>query len=137
MKLSMTSTTIAALITLASLFTFNSWAHEGHSVPGVLPSTHGGTAIGGKEINIEYITSDQELTIYALSHDGKDLPAEKVKISGSAKAPKGKTEMLLFKSKDGVFTTQVDFKKNHRLEIYILTELNQRKSEFKFQLEKQ
>ncbi len=137
MKHSMTSTTIAGLITLASLFTFNSWAHEGHSVPGVLPSTHGGTAIGGKEINIEYITNDKELTIYALSHDGKDLPVEKVKISGTAKAPKGKTEILLFKSNNGVFSTLVDFKKNHRVEINIATEFNQRKSEFHFQMEKQ
>jgi hypothetical protein len=137
MKLSFTSTVIAGLITLASFSAFNCWAHEGHSVPGVLPSTHGGTAIGGKDINIEYITNDKELLIYPLSHDGKDLSLEKVKISGTAKAPKGKNEILLFNSKDGVFMTQVDFQKNHRVEINIVTELNQRKSEFKFQMEKQ
>ncbi|WP_374074640.1 hypothetical protein [Bdellovibrio bacteriovorus] len=118
------------------LFLQPAFAHEGHETPGVIKALHGGTALSGKEINLEYMVSGTELKIYPVSHEGKDLPAAQVKVSATAKAPKGKAEALKLENKDGAFVTQVDFKNAYRLEVNVITESAGKKDTFKFQVEK-
>ncbi|WP_413943149.1 hypothetical protein [Bdellovibrio sp. HCB-162] len=125
------------LITLSTiLFLQPVLAHEGHETPGVIKAVHGGTALPGKEINLEYMVSGTELKIYPVSHEGKDLNASQVKVSATAKAPKGKAENLKLENKDGAFVTQVDFKNAYRLEVNVTTETSGKKDSFKFQVEK-
>ncbi|MGZ3770032.1 MAG: hypothetical protein ACXVCP_10225 [Bdellovibrio sp.] len=112
-------------------------AHEGHGdMPGTLKSSHGGTVLAGKEINLEYITSGTELKIYPVSHEGDTLNTNKVKVSATAKIPKGKTENLKLEPKEDAYVTTVDLKKSHRAEVTVTTEANGKKDNFKFQVEK-
>lgn len=112
-------------------------AHEGHDqAPGALKASHGGTVLAGKEINLEYMTSANEVKLYPLTHDGKDLSPDKVKVSAVAKAPKGKPEALIVTTAEGAFATKVDFKNAYRVEVTVTTETNGKKDSFKFQVEK-
>lgn len=128
-------TLIAGLIILSAAVT--SFAHEGHGdAPGSLKANHGGTVKSGKEINLEYVVSGLELKVYPASHEGADVPAADVKVTATAKLPKGKPEILKFEIKDGAYTAQVDFKNAYRVEMFVTTELKGKKETFKFQVEK-
>lgn len=127
---------ILFLFTLHLLFAYPCLAHEGHAVPGSIPSIHGGMALAGKEINLEYVINGDKLILYPISHEGKDLTAAQVKLSGTTKAPKEKSEKLNLQYKDGGFSVQLDFKKAYRLEVNISAESNNKKDIFKFQMEK-
>ncbi|MGZ3804313.1 MAG: hypothetical protein ACXVB4_08900 [Pseudobdellovibrionaceae bacterium] len=130
----MTKLTLSLSAFLLIPFAF---AHEGHDItPGMLKSLHGGSVLAGKEINLEYTISSNEVKLYPLSHEGKDLPSSQVKVSATAKTPKGKTEALKLEPKEGVLTTQVDFKDAYRVEVNVKTESNGKKDAFKFQVEK-
>jgi len=123
---------ISAIIVAQPLF-----AHEGHDqAPGIQKASHGGTALVGKEINLEYIVSSNEVKLFPLTRDGKDIPSEKVKLSATAMTPKGKPEILKVTVKDGAFLTTVDFKNAYRVEVIVRTETNGKRDSFKFQVEK-
>ena len=126
------------LLSICAVFLIQpAFAHEGHDqAPGVLKASHGGTVLAGKEINLEYIVSAGEVTIYPITHEGKDVPSDKVKVNATARAPKGKSEVLKVIQKDGAFTSQVDFKNAYRVEVNVTTETNGKKDSFKFQVEK-
>lgn len=126
------------LILISALFIAQPlFAHEGHDqAPGMLKASHGGTVIAGKEINLEYIVAGNEVKLYPLTHEGKDVPSDKVKVSATAKAPKGKAETLAVSFKDGAFLGTVDFKNAYRVEVNVGTETNGKKDSFKFQVEK-
>lgn len=126
---------ISALL-ISSFLTAPAFAHEGHAVPGVIASVHGGTALGGKQINLEYVVSGNELKIYPLTHEGKDIDSKLVTITATAQAPKEKVQTLNLSFNDGAFSTQVDFKKAHRMEIKVSTVFSNKKDNFKFQMEK-
>jgi len=113
------------------------FAHEGHDLaPGMLKANHGGTVLAGKELNLEYVGSSNELKLFPASHEGKDLAPTQVKITATAKAPKGKAENLKIESKDGAFVSQIEFKNAYRIEVSVTTEANGKKDTFKFQVEK-
>lgn len=114
------------------------FAHEGHGqAPGILKASHGGTVLAGNEINLEYMVSANEVKLFPVTHDGKDLAADKVKVSATTKAPKGNVEVLkITPATDGSLMTQVDFKNSHRVEVNVTTETNGKKDSFKFQVEK-
>jgi hypothetical protein len=113
------------------------FAHEGHdNAPGMLKANHGGNVLAGKELNLEYVISTTEVKLYPVSHEGKDLASPQVKVTATAKAPKGKAENLKLESKEGAFLTQVDFKSAYRVEVNVITEFNGKKDLFKFQVEK-
>lgn len=113
------------------------FAHEGHDqTPGLNKASHGGTVLAGKEINLEYIVAGNEVKLYPVSHEGKEVPSDKVKITATAKAPKGKIENLPVSFKDGAFLVSVDFKNAYRVEVNVSTETNEKKDSFKFQVEK-
>lgn len=124
---------LSVLILTVSL---GSFAHEGHGVPGTIKANHGGTVKGGKEINLEYVVKGNELKIYPASHEGQDLTESDVKITATAKLPKGKAEAIKLDAKDGAFVTSVDFKTAYRVEITVTTEHKGKKDTFKFQVEK-
>jgi dihydroxyacetone kinase DhaKLM complex PTS-EIIA-like component DhaM len=117
------------------LFSATTFAHEGHTVPGVIAATYGGTAVGGKEINLEYVINGNELKLYPMSHEGKALTNQQVVLTVTAKAPKQKNEKLNVIFSEGAFTSKVEFKNSHRLEINVTTETNHKKDNFKFQME--
>jgi hypothetical protein len=127
---------IFASMVCSLLLSQTGFAHEGHAVPGSIPSAHGGTALGGKEINLEYVITGSDLKLYPMSHEGKDLGSSQVKVNATAKAPKEKSEKLNLQFKDGSFMAHVDFKKAYRLEVNVTTESNGKKDTFKFQMEK-
>lgn len=113
------------------------FAHEGHGeAPGMLKALHGGTVLAGKEINLEYTTSAGEVKIYPVSHQGDTLNPAEIKVSATAKLPKGKTENMKLESKDGAYVGTVDLKKSHRAEVIVTTETKGKKDIFKFQVEK-
>lgn len=127
---------IWATIFLALSLTSVSYAHEGHETPGSIKANHGGIVKPGKEINLEYVVSGTEVTLYPLDHDGKDLPASEVKLTATSKIPKGKVEQLTIESTNG-FKTNVDFKGAYRSEVVVTSEVKGKKDTFKFQVEKQ
>ncbi|HEY8272329.1 MAG TPA: hypothetical protein VIG33_15665 [Pseudobdellovibrionaceae bacterium] len=121
----------------AILFLQPALAHEGHDVaPGALKALHGGSVLAGKEINLEYIVTSNQVKLYPLSHEGKDLEPSQIKVKATAKAPRGKSENLKVELKEGALTTQVDFKNAYRVEVNVNTETNGKKDSFKFQVEK-
>ena len=123
-----------ATLLLGSL---NLFAHEGHdNTPGALKAIHGGVVKAGKENNLEYVVSGDLVKLYPISHDGKDIVASDVKISATAKLPKGKAETLKLELKDGVYTAKVDFKGAYRIEFMVSTDNKGKQSTFKFQVEK-
>lgn len=124
---------IASLLALS----LNLVAHEGHKqTPGSLKANHGGTVKAGKEINLEFVVSGNELKLYPATHEGTDLATADVKITGTGKLPKGKPENLKIEIKNGVFSAPIDFKNAYRIEIVTTTEHNGKKDTFKFQAEK-
>lgn len=113
------------------------FAHEGHNnAPGSLKANHGGTVKAGKEINLEYVVKGNELKIYPASHEGADLAATDVKVTATAKLPKGKAEAIKLEAKEGAFVTTVDFKSAYRVEMVVSTDYKGKKDTFKFQVEK-
>jgi len=124
------------LTTLLSL-SLNSFAHEGHdNAPGAIKANHGGTVKPGKEINMELLVSGSEIKLFPLSHEGKDLAVDDVKLSATTKLPKGKTESSKLEYKDGAFVTQVDFKSAYRVELNVNAAVKGKVDAFKFQIEK-
>jgi len=126
--------TIVAALLLTSIASF---AHEGHDhVPGVLKANHGGVVKAGKQINLEYVVSGEVLKLYPLSHEGKDLVVSDIKLSATAKSPKGKAEPVKLEIKDGVYSAKVDFKAAYRIEFQVVADAGDKQSSFKFQIEK-
>ncbi len=112
-------------------------AHEGHdAVPGAIKANHGGTVKAGKEINLEYVVTGTEVKMYPVSHDGKDLSPTDVKLTVTAKAPKGKADAVKVENKDGAFVGSIDFKSAYRMEVSVDATVANKKSTFKFQVEK-
>ena len=128
---------IIAVIISISAIALNVFAHEGHdNAPGTLKANHGGVVQAGKEINLEYIVSGNEVKLFPLSHEGKDLAANQVKLVVSSKQPKGKAEVVNLETKNGVTVAKVDFKNAYRVEMSVEAEFNGQKNNFKFQVEK-
>lgn len=116
---------------------FNLLAHEGHEqTPGTIKASHGGVVKAGKEINLEYVVSGSEVKLYPMSHDGKDLTAADVKLTATAKLPKGKAQPVKISEKEGTLTAQVDFKEAYRVEMNVDADTQGKKSNFKLQVEK-
>lgn len=111
-------------------------AHEGHDGYGALKSSHGGTVLPGKQINLEYITSANEVKIYPLSHQGDTLDLAQIKVSAVSKLPKGKEENLKLELKEKALVGTVDLKKSHRAEVIVTADVQGKKDVFKFQVEK-
>jgi hypothetical protein len=125
---------IIAVVLLGSIGLF---AHEGHdATPGALKSNHGGVVKAGKEINLEYVVSGAEVKLYPVSHEGVDLSVNDITLAVTSKLPKGKPMVLKTEVVNGVYTAQVDFKNAYRLEMNVDTSFKNKKSTFKFQLEK-
>ena len=113
-------------------------AHEGHDdVPSALKANHGGIVKAGKEINLEYVVTGNEVMLYPVSHSGQDLTAQDVKLTGTAQTPKGKAEALKIETQSNGFKTTVDFKGAYRTEVKLDADAKGKKDHFKFQVEKQ
>ena len=125
---------VFATLLISSL---NLLAHEGHdNTPGSLKANHGGTVKAGKETNLEYVVTGNELKMYPASHEGTDLASTDVKIAATGKLPKGKAENLKIESKNGTFVAPLDFKNAYRIEVIATVEHKGKKDTFKFQVEK-
>ena len=128
----------AVVIVLATfLGAGTAWAHAGHDeAPGAIKSNHGGVVKAGKEMNLEYVVSGSEIQLYPVGHDGRDLTAAAVKLTATAKAPKGKEEPLKLNVKDGAYAGTVDFKGAYRTEVKVSADVGGKKDSFQFQVEK-
>lgn len=130
----MFKTLLTIVLIFGSLTTFS---HEGHDeAPGSIKANHGGTVKPGKQLNLEYVVSGNEVKLFPVSHEGKDLSAADVKITATTKLPKGKAEPAKIDFKDGAFVTNVDFKTAYRIEMVVEADLKGKKNSFKFQIEK-
>lgn len=127
-----TGTAILLSLSLATL----AYGHEGHDTPGSIKANHGGIVKPGKAINLEYVVSGTEVTLYPVDHDGKDLSASEVKLTATSKIPKGTVKKLEIDTTEG-FKTTVDFKGAYRSEVVVTSEVKGKKDNFKFQVEKQ
>lgn len=126
-------TTVAALL----LISMSLFAHEGHDdAPGALKANHGGVVKAGKDINLEYVVSGELIKLYPVSHEGKDLAANDIKLTATTKLPKGKAEPVKLEIKDGVYLAKADFKGAYRIEFQVMADNGGKQSTFKFQVEK-
>ena len=126
--------TMLAIFLLGAL---NAFSHEGHdNTPGSLKANHGGNVKAGKEINLEFVVLGNELKLYPASHDGTELTATEVKLTGTSKLPKGKSESLKIEIKNGAYIASIDFKTAYRIEVVVIAEFKGKKDTFKFQVEK-
>lgn len=113
------------------------FAHEGHDqTPGALKANHGGVVKSGKQINLEYVVTGDLLSLYPATHEGTDLKPADVKLSATAKLPKGKAEPVKLEIKDGAYLAKVDFKGAYRVELQVIATSDGKDSTFKFQVEK-
>lgn len=113
------------------------YAHEGHDdAPGALKANHGGVVKAGKELNLEYKVAGDTVELFPVSHDGKELKATEVKLTATAKLPKGKATPVKLDVKNGVYTAKVDFKGAYRIEFQVMADHGGKPSTFKFQVEK-
>lgn len=125
------------VFTALMISSLNLLAHDGHNqTPGSLKANHGGTVKAGKEVNLEYVVSGNELKLYPASHEGSDLASADVKLAATGKLPKGKAESLKIESKNGTFVAPIDFKTAYRIEVVATVEHKGKKDTFKFQVEK-
>lgn len=113
----MKKTMIALTLMILPLMSFS---HEGHDhAPGSIKSLHGGVVQGGKQINLEVIANPSEITLFPLSHEGKDLLAKDVKIEATAKPKKGKPYPVKFEAAKTGFSAKVDLQGANRLPVTI------------------
>lgn len=125
------------IFTAVLAFSLNLLAHDGHNqTPGSLKANHGGTVKAGKQINLEFVVSGNEIKLYPASHEGEDFTPAEVKLTATGKLPKGKPENLKIEFKNGAFTAPIDFKTAYRVEVVASTEYKGKKDTFKFQVEK-
>lgn len=113
------------------------FAHEGHDeTPGSLKANHGGAVKAGKEINLEYVVSGTQVKLFPISHEGKDLSPNEVKLTATTKLPKGKAEVAKLEVQDGAFITDIDFKNAFRVELNVSASKAGKADSFKLQIEK-
>lgn len=129
-------TSLAAALVL-SLFASASLAHEGHDqVPGSLKAMHGGIPKAGKLMNMEMLAIENKVQLFPRAHEGETLDMTKLKISGTAKSPKGKSQSLKLTQVEKAFNTEVDFQGSHRVNLEIKAEYEGKTDTFKFLVEK-
>ena len=127
-----------ALFVIGFIFSISATAHEGHAQnPKNLKALHGGAVKTGKEINLEYVISGTEVKLYPVSHDGKPVPSEEIKLSATTRAAKAKKATpASLKYADNSYSFAVDFGGTHRVEVMVTTESKGKSDVFKFQVEK-
>ncbi len=112
-------------------------AHEGHDdIPGQIKALHGGVVKSGKNINMEMLVTNGSVQFYPLAHSGEDLKISEVKLSGSSKTPKGKSETLNFSSDAKSISTKINFKDAYRTDLEIKAQYKGKADNFKFLVEK-
>lgn len=126
----------SALILLLSLAGTHAKAHEDHKAPGSLNAIHGGIPKSGKLFNMEMLANDKKVQLYPIAHEGDKVDLTKIKLSGTAKSPKGKAQQLKFTFQDKSFDTEVDFQGAHRLNLEINADYEGKSDTFKFLVEK-
>ncbi|ASD63527.1 hypothetical protein [Bdellovibrio bacteriovorus] len=129
--------TLKSLILLASLtLSPVAMAHEGHDVPGTLKAQHGGIPKTGKLFNMEMLAIETKVQFFPRAHEGESLDTKNIKISGTAKSPKGKAAPLQFTANANSFDTTVDFQGSHRVNLEIKVDYEGKSDTFKFLVEK-
>ncbi|MFV8257831.1 hypothetical protein ACNQKP_08490 [Bdellovibrio bacteriovorus] len=129
--------TLKSLILLASLsLSPLALAHEGHDVPGTLKAQHGGIPKSGKLFNMEMLAIENKVQFFPRAHEGESVDNKKIKITGTAKSPKGKPVALQFAPTANSFDTTVDFQGSHRVNLEIKVDYEGKSDTFKFLVEK-
>lgn len=129
--------TLRSLILLTSLtLSPLALAHEGHDVPGTLKAQHGGIPKSGKLFNMEMLAIENKVQFFPRAHEGESVDNKKIKLSGTAKSPKGKPVALQFTTGTNSFDTTVDFQGAHRVNLEIKVDYEGKSDTFKFLVEK-
>lgn len=128
---------LKTLILLTTLsFSPLALSHEGHDAPGILKAQHGGIPKAGKLFNLEMLAMDNKVQFFPRAHEGETIDQKQIKLSGTAKSPKGKPVNLSFTSTENSFDTTVDFQGSHRLNLEIKVTYEGKSDTFKFLVEK-
>ncbi|AFY01865.1 hypothetical protein [Bdellovibrio bacteriovorus] len=128
---------LTSLIVLTSLsLAPAAFAHEGHDAPGVIKAQHGGIPKAGKLFNMEMLAIDNKVQFFPRAHEGETVDFKKIKISGTAKSPKGKATPMTFTTTANSFDTTVDFAGAHRVNMEIKVDYEGKSDTFKFLVEK-
>lgn len=124
-------------LSLSITTTLPALAHEGHNqAPGTLKAMHGGIPKAGKLFNMEMLAQDKKVLFYPIPHANETVDTAKLKLSGTAKTPKGKATPLNFTLQDKAFASEVNFEGSHRINLEIKAELDGKTDIFKFLVEK-
>lgn len=132
----MIKTSLTSLFLISSLLGFTAQAHEGHDVPGQIKALHGGITKPGKIMHMEMLVTENNVQLFPLAHEGEELKVSEVKITGTAKTPKGKPQNLTFTSDGKAFSTQVDLQGSYRANLEIKATYGGKIDNFKFIVEK-
>ena len=104
---------------MASSLNGAAFAHEGHDdAPGSLKAIHGGMVKSLKDANIEVLANGTTLKLYPVSHEGKAIAPNTLKLTATTTLPKGKPVALPLAAKPDHWEATMDAQGAHR---YTLT----------------
>lgn len=132
----MIRSSVTSIFLFSLMFGFTTQAHEGHDVPGQIKALHGGITKPGKIMHMEMLVTENKVQLFPLAHAGEELKASDVKITGTAKTPKGKPQSLTFTAEGNAFSTQVDLQGSYRANLEIKATYGGKVDNFKFIVEK-
>lgn len=126
-------------ITIIALLigSINLSAHEGSDhAQGTLKANHGGIVKAGKDINLEYVVSSDDVILFIVGQDGIDLKAKDLKLITTVKLPKEKAKLINLEMVDGANVAKSVFNGAARAEFIVKVSTKGKQSTFKFQAEK-
>lgn len=121
---------------LAPLFAASvALAHSGHGQnPGDIRVTHGGSALAGENVHLEYKISGSTLEIYPIPHDDKvKLTPESVTFKAMATPKPGNNPAyeLKFERFNEGYKAPIDFKNGSRVEVKVTSTYEGKTETFK------
>lgn len=125
-----------ALITTTLLFGIFATAHEGHDhgAPTFQPPK-GGVLKSALQGHFELVKSDDLISIYAYSKDGKALPTKGLTLGTTLELPRKKPAPLLLTDKGTHWEAKVDAQGTHRFTLKIAIDNGKEKDHVSFTIE--
>lgn len=125
-------------LTLAAAFSTPTLAHEGTHGPEQKRAPHGGILRDGPTLMLELIKENNLITIYPLSHEGKSINPQKLKLvkdKTSLKDSKGKVLPLEITQNDTAFLATLKSKESHRYALELTVDYEGKTNKASWQIE--
>lgn len=110
------------ILTLGLLFSFSSFAHEGHDHDGpkAVEAPKGGMIKSTEEYHVEVVAKGTNIKVYLYSEDLKPADASGFKVKLQAELPRTKkSENLTFKATGNMLEATFDAKSAHRYTLIV------------------